>query len=442
MAASAAAAASPFTAAASAAGASAPGATGTVTASAAGASAPVHVATTTGAHTITPTLRRDGDLLLPPCRDPTVIQPFADVASAALIAVPATSAAKISGAARRFKEVMTVLGITGITFVAVLIYIVARCCPPPDSPRPPCCASPVLPTTVAGDVDALRRGADLGVEGLAAFGDALRHAAVSALLRAIGARVKRLKTSKVPLLYQEVAAFWRSCRAKRTAVAARDGFAVVVGFFFGMRVSELLALGSDDVSYVTISSDGGTRGAMRIVFRQTKTRRSLFISHDPFAVTCGHDLLMEAWAFFEEYHDFHPGAPVFHRTPGPRGTRDKLSRDWFANLVAAAAPKATPHSCRVGLATEMWAAGRSIEEVMSVGRWSSVAALLYVVGALEDQVKATDAIGSAGALRMSNGDLRKAGMTPGAGLRGPGGPSACSKAWNRIAARVPEPDDD
>ena len=405
-----------------------------------GAGSGVTVSTATGQHVVAPGLNATSVLPLPPCEDPAVVRPFVDVAAAVVVNIPSTSAAKIAGAARRFREVRTALGMGAVTFVTVLVYIVARCCPPVGAPLPACCASPVLPTTVAGDVDALRRGAALGVEALGDCLDALSHVMVSNLLRAIGARVKRLKTSKKPLLFAQVLARWTVLAAVGTAEAVRDGFALVLAFFFGMRVSELIGLMPEDIHCVKLA---GGRRAMRVTFRKTKTRQTMFITHEPFNVTCAHPLLVEAWGAFEARHDYYDRTTIFHRRPGPQGTRDPLSRNWFAGVVAAAAPGTTPHSCRVGLASEMWAAKCSIEEIMSAGRWSSVAALMYVIGCLEDQVRASDRIGS-NSLRMVDGDLRRGGFSPNEAdaLRGPLGPKGDATLWASIARRVPEPDVD
>ena len=50
------------------------------------------------------------------------------------------------------------------------------------------------------------------------------------------------------------------------------------------------------------------------------------------------------------------------------------------------------------MATEAWAAGVPIEAIMALGGWTSAAAVMYIVGANEETVQASRALGSA---RMS-----------------------------------------
>jgi len=150
-------------------------------------------------------------------------------------------------------------------------------------------------------------------------------------------------------------------------------------------------------------------------------------------VTCAHPVLMEAWAASEDRFDYDQVAPVFHRLTG--STRDPLSRRWFADVIAKASPLTTPHSARVGLATELWAAGVGVDDIMAVGRWSSLAALMYVIGVLEDQVKATDRVGTSGALRYVDGDLRRAGFSPGQ-FAPAQAPCASATVWNGIVGRL------
>jgi hypothetical protein len=102
---------------------------------------------------------------------------------------------------------------------------------------------------------------------------------------------------------------------------------------------------------------------------------------------------------------------VFHKLAGVKGViRTALARSWFVDVIRAAAPGTSPHSARVGAATEMWAARVPLRDIMAVGRWTSTAAVMYVISTLEAQVEATDRIGSCGALQFSDGDLRRAGF--------------------------------
>ena len=46
-------------------------------------------------------------------------------------------------------------------------------------------------------------------------------------------------------------------------------------------------------------------------------------------------------------------------------------------------------------------------EIMSIGRWTSMAAILYITGSIEDQVTASDSLGK-GSLSYQSGHLHKA----------------------------------
>jgi integrase len=290
----------------------------------------------------------------------------------------------------------------------------------------------VAPTTVATEITSLRRAATLEVEDMGPFLAALTHPKVSTLLRHIGARTRRMTTNKRALLLKEVQSFWLSRERESSPDSIRDGFALVVAFFYACRVRELLDMKAEDIEVVRLM-DG--RDAVRVAFRQTKTRRSAFISHQPFLVSSAHPVVLAALRKFDDVVEWIPQAPVFRRAP-----RDPapLSREWFAAVVRRAAPLATPHSCRVGCATELWAAGASIDAVMAVGRWTSPAAALYVVGTVQEQVAATD--------RLRDGQLA---YTP-AGLQRPNGthgqladlPFASVEHWSAIRRDIPSPGDD
>ena len=342
------------------------------------------------------------------CTAPHLLAPLLPIALALMVIMPVASEAKIRSAVSTFSAVLSFWGcsLPNINWAVVMAFVVLRCAPPVGLALPECCRKPVLASTVAGDIDALRRAARLGLHGMGAALAAFSDERVSLLLRSIGARVKRLKTSKRPLLFSQVSkCVLAALKAGATQVALRDACALCLAFFFATRVSELLAMTPADVSVVPLSNG---RRALRITFRKCKNRQSVFSSHEPFVVSCAHPLLMRIWTAFTAAVPLPKKGFVFHRLSG--ATRDALSREWFAGVIASAAPGTTPHSARVGAATEMWAAKVPLRDIMAVGRWSSPAAVLYIISTLESQVAATDAIGSEGALSISNGDLRRAGL--------------------------------
>lgn len=336
------------------------------------------------------------------CGHPDRFRAFATAASALRVRIPESSTAKLQGAVRRFKEMLFWWGIpeTAVTPLVVTAFIVARCCPPVDAELPKEMATPVLPTTAAGDIDAIRRAARLKVLGAERWTAAVDDDGVSQLLRAVGARVKRLTTVKKPLLFRQVREAWDKAEADGSAVAVRDGFALVVAFVFALRVSELVGLREEDLDLVDVCDEND---ALRITIRQSKTRQSLFGLHEPWTSTSAHPLLMRAFGVFEKAGCLFRGEPLLCRLSG--STRDPLSRDWFAHVMKAAAPECVPHSARVGCATELYAAGATIEEIMVAGRWTSPAALLYVIGTLDAQVRTTALLGAAN-LRAGAAGLR------------------------------------
>lgn len=323
---------------------------------------------------------------MPACRRPELLGPLIAVASALLVQVPDSSAAAMRGAAQRWRSAIDFWGVDPrhVDDRVVMAYIVARCAPPIGLPLPEACSAPVLPATVATEIGALRRAAALGVEEMSAFGPSLASAQVSAVLRHIGARVRRLKTAKRALLLREVMAAWEEARRSRSYGSIRDGFALLVAFFFACRVRELLQMRTEDLTCITLPDK---RLAIQLRFTQTKTRQTVFTTHDPFVVTCGNPLLLDGLREFDDLVEFLPGSPIFRRD---KSSSAPMNRSWFASVVRRASPSATPHSCRVGCATELWAAGATLDEIMTVGRWTSTAAALYVLGSLHEQVAATD----------------------------------------------------
>jgi integrase len=322
---------------------------------------------------------------------------------ASLLVIPvASSAAKMRGACERFRRAVTWMGLTlaAVTGPVVAAYVVLRCAPPVDTDLPPDWTI-VSPVTAAGDIDILRRAARLGLEGMAIITQALLDPIVSALLVGIGGRIKRLKTKKDPVLYAEVAAAVAAAATSPTAIAVRDAFALALGLHFALRASELLALRGADLALV----DDGK--ALQLTFRNVKNRQSVFSSHDPFVVSAGGAILMQAYALFNEHVGFRNDLVIFHNLRHGVNYEKPLSRDWLGNVTQAAAPDRTPHSLRVGAATELYAAGVDLPTIMAIGRWTSSAALLYVLGTLEDTVEATGAMGSGG-LRITKEGLRRA----------------------------------
>jgi integrase len=370
---------------------------------------------------------------IPDVRNPERLLPLVQCVELMMASIPATSVRKISSAVDTFKAVVDWWGasMSMVTGVLVCAFVVLRCAPPVDMEIPPCLNKPVLPPTAAGDIDSLRRAARLGVGGMAPLLPALMDGRVAALLRSIGARIKHLRTNKRALLYSEVVAFWEQCKTAGTPIAIRDGFALVLAFSFAMRVSELLFILGRDIKVVTLSP---TEWAVQIAFRKVKTRQTLLGTHQPFIVTCAGPLLLEAFTLFNEKVGFRDDLNACHAMRA--STEKPLTRDWFSHVVKAAAPSATPHSCRVGAATELWAAGVSLKDIMAVGRWTSSTAILYVIGNLDDTVQASRRLGQAGLRYTADGIRRQMGSSQ--SLPTAARPAADADLWLKSLRSVTE----
>ena len=144
-----------------------------------------------------------------------------------------------------------------------------------------------------------------------------------------------------------------------------------------------------------------------------KTRQTLFTPHAPYVVAGRAPLLFRMFDLFNTTVGFTDGMPVFHRwvprvtprvtVPRARSRRlipARMSRDWLSHQVRKWEPLCSPHSLRVGCATEAWAAGIPLPQIQALGRWQSVAALLYIIGSLDETAAVTVALGS-GSLHMT-----------------------------------------
>ena len=365
---------------------------------------------------------------MPPCDHPDRLRPLLAVASLLVSYVPSSSAAKVRGAVSRWFQFLSFVGLRGAVadWRVVLAFVVVRCCPPVDAVLPPFVVRPVLPSTAAGDIDACNRAARLGVEGMTGHDAAFSDFRVSALLQSIKARAHRLQTSKKPLLFNDLVAYWRARKRDGDAASIRDGFAAVLAMTFGTRASELTSLTTEDLEVVTVfdgATGSMTRNAVRLTFRNVKTRQSVFSTLDPFRVTSAHPLLMEAFSAFDDIVEFVPDATIFRSADG----RDSpMGREWLDRIAKAIDPATSPHSFRVGLATELWSARVPLQDIMAIGRWGSVAAILYIVGSLERQVSASDRLGK-GRLIFESGNLHR---SLGTSISPSDVPSACAARWS------------
>jgi integrase len=183
----------------------------------------------------------------------------------------------------------------------------------------------------------------------------------------------------------------------KACTSVRDGFAVVLAFSAATRVSELLDLRG---RHISVDDDG----VVILSFASVKNRQTLFTTHQPFRVALCLPLLTEAFELFNSTCGFGDDEFIFHRVASKK--RDRLSRDWFASVIKSINPLCSPHSVRVGAATELHAAGVPIAEIMALGRWTSAAAVIYVLGCLDTTIEASARLGTAD-VRFVRGDLRR-----------------------------------
>ena len=312
-------------------------------------------------------------------------------AAAIMCTIPDSSARALAHAESAFFAFLNWAGATFLPPAVELLvaFIVLRCTPPVDTDLPAGMSSPVLPTTAVSYVDALRRLARKGNDRLRAWLPALESDLLYSFCREVGGRVKKLHTMKRPLLFKYVMMAWTN--RGNTAVGLRNATSIVVGFFYGCRVSELIALNRGDI---TLLPDG----VVRLRFRQRKNRRTILGTHDPQVIHAQHDLLTAAttaWLTFLDARGATEDTPLFPDLRGQSILKKRLSADTFRNAVKAVDPLCVTHSLRVGMATEAWAAGVPSQAIMALGGWTSETALMYIIGANEETISASRRLGSA-----------------------------------------------
>lgn len=312
--------------------------------------------------------------------------------------VPPSSAAAINRAVELFRRFLRWAGVeeSQVGADTVCAFLLSRVAPPSglSLPAHSAWARPVMPVTAAGDVDALRRAARLRHRYALGWEQALLDARVFEFQRLVRGRDRRLTTNKAPFLFRNVVAAWGA--RGDSDIGLRDAAAVVTGFFFGCRRSELVNMNVGDVVL--------SRSEVTVAFLREKARRPGILGpQEPRRVACGHPLLVRALRNYCNRFRI-VGLPSAH--PFFFGHHhQRLAPSWVGRLVRQLAPDLTAHSLRVGLAIEAYAAGCSVEIIQQLGRWNSTAAVLYIVGSADAQVLASRGIGSAG-LRMESGSLR------------------------------------
>jgi integrase len=252
-------------------------------------------------------------------------------------------------------------------------YLMARCAPPLDAGLPRGWPAAVLAATAAGDISLLRRFCRIrrDTASLARFDTA--QADVSSLARLLGGP-KREKSAKHPVLLADVATFLGlPAKAGRTSAKRRNGFLLALGLLFGLRRSEMVSLHVADIQVA------GNRITLRVL--RDKTNQSLLGQHAARTVTTEHAILGRSWLAFRSLVDSNRDSPLFQ----PFDTQGRpTGRPMAANSINGVVREAigahvSPHSLRVGCATELAANGVAVATIMLIGRWRTEAALRYVL---------------------------------------------------------------
>ena len=121
---------------------------------------PIRVRAASGERTLYPTVERLPTASPANCH----LGAFLRVADAVVASIPLSSASMLTHTVALFFDFLDWAGYTGPPAVPpVIAFMVARAVPPADCPLPRGWLHPVLPTTAAGNVDALWRAARIGV---------------------------------------------------------------------------------------------------------------------------------------------------------------------------------------------------------------------------------------------------------------------------------------
>ena len=256
-------------------------------------------------------------------------------------------------------------------------FAVARCAPPVSAPLPSRWPAPVLPQTVAGEIDALRRGARLRLFDLHRWLPFLSTRRMTRFLTALGGRLRPLHSTRHPFLAADARRAWQLWGSAggdvRRDTLLRDATALCLGYATGARAGQLLALRRADVTLIG--------SVVRVTFRSTKTNRSVLGVHLPQVVHVAFPetiLSIARWSRRLDVLGVAHSEPLFPRLPVNRPIRP-MAAGTLRRCVKKIAPLCTSHSLRVGLATEAVHTGAPLTTLRALGGWRSDCALHYVV---------------------------------------------------------------
>lgn len=328
------------------------------------------------------------DPVAPPVPSDTA-RPWYEAVSTVLASAPPAAAAGMQRAHRYLSSWLRWIDVPvdAVDEWAVCSFVLARCAPVVGEARPAALGPPVAPATAAGDLSALRRRARL--LGDTAMLDVLCHETVVRLVGMLTANTTRKKSAKRPILIAHVREVWERLGAGATRGQVRDAALLTVGLLAGLRRREIVALTVGDAVW------DAARRELTLTVRRDKVNTNIIDAQAPRTIVIAHPLLDMAWPrYTAAVGDRDAAAPLFPRLQGMTVTGDALAAATVNTIVRSLLPGAgvTPHSLRVGCATELFAAGVDTATIMELGRWSSYAALLYVLPSADRLAAATRAM--------------------------------------------------
>ena len=267
------------------------------------------------------------------------------------------------------------------TPIDLCAFMALRCCPPPNQPLPDWLRRGVVrPGTASADIGRIKRWIKLAKRSRPltpyelAFKRAAKSDEVRAFRRQIGANLGASKSRKLPVLVSMVVeALTRhgGLSADLPIATLRDLAAAAVGVGLGLRSSEVAMLLDGHVA-------DSAEGFLVTILRDKRSSNFLGTTDAIVLPLLQPDLVAILRAYRERRGTVDPASPFLRRIDGS-------DRPLAGGSVSAAVRRLFPdvgvsgHSMRVGFATELYAAGYKPDLIMQMGRWKSLAALIYVL---------------------------------------------------------------
>lgn len=355
-------------------------------------------------------------LLHTPVASSSVLQSLLNAAVIAITAMPRRSAEAVQRAYDLWQLFATSFQAEPSPWT-LAAFIMLRCAPPLDVPLPDWLRhGVVLPGTAAADVKNLRRFLRVRgqTESLPSDQLALLRACesepVRMLRRSLGCDQRERQTKKLPFLISHLQRRVSELGgvSRLSAFDLRDLTIIAVGLGAGLRRSEIS--GPLD----SPARSGLRRGDITLhdqfvlvaITSQKGTYSNLAAQLVPVVVPIAHPLLVHlirrylaATSFPDSSAPLFPRADDAARPLAPASITNIMRRHWPALAVSA-------HSLRVGFATELFAAGASIDMILQMGRWSSLSGLLYILPSIRDLESTALLLGS-GRVQFSSYSLQR-----------------------------------